>query len=126
MNPKRATRAPAARLSQRDWRPDALTSSALLDGALTVAAVALSVRIRLGNPVWDAVTAPERLPVGLELHRRVEPLERGVDPLARAGFDTTGIDLDALIGVSQWLEGVLGRTLPGQVYRAGAFAPVSG
>ncbi len=38
----------------------------------------------------------------------------------------TGVDLEALIGVSQWLEGVLGRTLPGQVYRAGAFAPVSG
>ena len=35
----------------------------------------------------------------------------------------TGIDLDALIGVSEWLEGVLGRALPGQVYRAGA-APV--
>jgi isopropylmalate/homocitrate/citramalate synthase len=32
----------------------------------------------------------------------------------------TGVDLDALIGVSEWLEGVLGRTLPGQVYRAGA------
>jgi hydroxymethylglutaryl-CoA lyase/(R)-citramalyl-CoA lyase len=32
----------------------------------------------------------------------------------------TGIDLDALIGVSEWLEGVLGHTLPGQVYRAGA------
>ena len=38
----------------------------------------------------------------------------------------TGVDLDALIGVSQWLEGVLGRTLPGQVYRAGTFAPVAG
>jgi len=32
----------------------------------------------------------------------------------------TGIDLDTLIGVSEWLEEVLGRTLPGQVYRAGA------
>ncbi len=31
----------------------------------------------------------------------------------------TGIDLDALVQVSQWLEGVLGRTLEGQVYRAG-------
>ncbi len=41
------------------------------------------------------------------------------------GVDT-GVDLDALIGVSAWLEGVLGRDLPGQVYRAGAFAPVSG
>ena len=37
----------------------------------------------------------------------------------------TGIDLDALIGVAQWLEGVLGRTLEGQVYRAGSFAPVA-
>jgi len=32
----------------------------------------------------------------------------------------TGIDLDALIGVSRWLEGVLGRTLEGYVYRAGS------
>ena len=38
----------------------------------------------------------------------------------------TGIDLDALIRVAEWLEGVLGRALPGRVYRAGAFAPVSG
>ena len=38
----------------------------------------------------------------------------------------TGIDLDALIGVAEWLEGVLGRQLPGQVYRAGTFAPVAG
>jgi isopropylmalate/homocitrate/citramalate synthase len=34
----------------------------------------------------------------------------------------TGIDLDALIEVSQWLESVLGRRLEGQVYRAGAWA----
>jgi (R)-citramalyl-CoA lyase len=33
----------------------------------------------------------------------------------------TGIDLDALIQVSQWLEGTLGRRLEGQVYRAGPF-----
>jgi isopropylmalate/homocitrate/citramalate synthase len=32
------------------------------------------------------------------------------------GVDT-GIDLDALVEISQWLEGVLGRQLPGQVYR---------
>jgi len=32
----------------------------------------------------------------------------------------TGVDLDALVEVSQWLEGVLGRPLDGQVYRAGA------
>jgi hydroxymethylglutaryl-CoA lyase len=35
----------------------------------------------------------------------------------------TGIDLDALIDVSQWLEGVLGRTLEGYVYRAGSWPP---
>jgi isopropylmalate/homocitrate/citramalate synthase len=38
----------------------------------------------------------------------------------------TGIDLDALIHVAEWVEGLLGRPLPGQVYRAGAFAPVAG
>ncbi len=38
----------------------------------------------------------------------------------------TGIDLDALIGVAEWLEGILGRPLEGQVYRAGSFAPVAG
>ena len=37
----------------------------------------------------------------------------------------TGIDLGALIGVAEWLEGVLGRQLEGQVYRAGSFAPVA-
>ena len=31
----------------------------------------------------------------------------------------TGVDLDALVEVSQWLEGVLGRPLEGYVYRAG-------
>jgi len=45
--------------------------------------------------------------------------------LAGEGVET-GIDLDALIRVAEWLEGVLGRQLPGQVYRAGAFAPVAG
>jgi isopropylmalate/homocitrate/citramalate synthase len=37
------------------------------------------------------------------------------------GIDT-GVDLDGLIAVSTWLEGVLGRRLEGQVYRAGAWA----
>jgi isopropylmalate/homocitrate/citramalate synthase len=31
----------------------------------------------------------------------------------------TGVDLDALIAISEWLEELLGRTLEGQVYRAG-------
>ena len=35
----------------------------------------------------------------------------------------TGVDLDALVGISQWLESVLGRTLEGYVYRAGAWPP---
>ena len=33
----------------------------------------------------------------------------------------TGVDLDALIAVSEWLEGLLGRQLEGYVYRAGPF-----
>ena len=37
----------------------------------------------------------------------------------------TGIDLGKLIAVAEWLEGVLGRQLEGQVYRAGTFAPVA-
>jgi isopropylmalate/homocitrate/citramalate synthase len=36
------------------------------------------------------------------------------------GIDT-GVDVDALIGISEWLEGVLGRQLEGQLYRAGTF-----
>jgi len=38
----------------------------------------------------------------------------------------TGVDLDELISVAEWLEGVLDRQLEGQVYRAGTFAPVAG
>jgi hydroxymethylglutaryl-CoA lyase/(R)-citramalyl-CoA lyase len=34
---------------------------------------------------------------------------------------STGIDLDALVDVSRWLEGVLGRQLPGYVYRAASW-----
>ena len=33
----------------------------------------------------------------------------------------TGVDLAALILVAEWLAGILGRPLPGQVYRAGPF-----
>src|SRR5207302_2668459 len=35
----------------------------------------------------------------------------------------TGIDVDALIRVSRWLEEVLGRTLEGYVHRAGTWPP---
>ena len=35
----------------------------------------------------------------------------------------TGVDLDELISISEWLEGLLGRQLEGQVYRAGSFPP---
>ncbi len=38
--------------------------------------------------------------------------------LEREGVDT-GVDLDKLITVAEWLEGVLGRPLPGRVYRSG-------
>jgi hydroxymethylglutaryl-CoA lyase/(R)-citramalyl-CoA lyase len=37
----------------------------------------------------------------------------------------TGVDLDELIHVSQWLETLLGRQLEGQVYRAGVSAVAS-
>ena len=40
--------------------------------------------------------------------------------LEREGIETR-IDLDALIGVAAWTAGVLGRDLPGRVYRAGGF-----
>jgi len=42
--------------------------------------------------------------------------------LHREGVET-GIDLEALLGVSEWLAGVLGRRLEGQLYRAGVFPP---
>ncbi|HET8751232.1 MAG TPA: hydroxymethylglutaryl-CoA lyase [Gaiellaceae bacterium] len=35
----------------------------------------------------------------------------------------TGVDLDSLVGVSQWLEGLLGRPLEGYVHRAGSWPP---
>ncbi len=41
--------------------------------------------------------------------------------LEREGVET-GVDLDALIRISRWLEGALGRKLEGQVYRAGPFS----
>ena len=38
----------------------------------------------------------------------------------------TGIDLEALIDVAEWMAEKLGKELPGQVYKAGDFEPVSG
>jgi isopropylmalate/homocitrate/citramalate synthase len=37
----------------------------------------------------------------------------------------TGINLDALVAIAEWLEGVLRRPLEGMVYKAGVFAPVA-
>jgi hydroxymethylglutaryl-CoA lyase/(R)-citramalyl-CoA lyase len=37
----------------------------------------------------------------------------------------TGIDLDALVAIAEWLERVLERPLEGMVYKAGVFAPVA-
>jgi hydroxymethylglutaryl-CoA lyase/(R)-citramalyl-CoA lyase len=33
----------------------------------------------------------------------------------------TGVDLDALVAISEWLETLLGRRLEGYVYRAGSW-----
>jgi isopropylmalate/homocitrate/citramalate synthase len=38
----------------------------------------------------------------------------------------TGIDLDALIGHAAWLSDQLDKELPGQLHKAGTFAPVAG
>ena len=38
----------------------------------------------------------------------------------------TGIDLDALIEAAEWLAQQLGKELPGQVYKAGNFEPMTG
>ncbi len=38
--------------------------------------------------------------------------------LEREGIET-GVDLDALVRISEWLEAALGRKLEGQLYRAG-------
>ena len=38
----------------------------------------------------------------------------------------TGIDLEALIEVAEWLAHQLGKELPGQVYKAGTFEPMTG
>ena len=35
----------------------------------------------------------------------------------------TGVDLDELIRISEWLESILGRRLEGYVYRTGRFPP---
>jgi hydroxymethylglutaryl-CoA lyase/(R)-citramalyl-CoA lyase len=37
----------------------------------------------------------------------------------------TGVDLDALVAVSEWLEELLGRRLDGYVYRAGPWPPTA-
>jgi hydroxymethylglutaryl-CoA lyase/(R)-citramalyl-CoA lyase len=41
------------------------------------------------------------------------------------GYDT-GVDLATLIGCAEWLSERLGKELPGQVHKAGNFAPVAG
>ena len=37
----------------------------------------------------------------------------------------TGIDLDAMLEHAAWLAVQLGKELPGQLYKAGNFAPVA-
>ncbi len=65
-----------------------------------------------------------RLPVRTTCDREHRHGGSRLPPPRRGHRD--GVDLDALIGVAEWLEGVLGHQLEGQVYRAGTFAPVAG
>ena len=58
--------------------------------------------------------------------RHGEHRHRGSRLSPARGGNSTGVALEALIGVAEWLEGVLGHQLDGQVYRAGGFAPASG
>jgi hydroxymethylglutaryl-CoA lyase len=48
------------------------------------------------------------------------PTEDLLYMLARMGI-RTGVDLEALIATSRWLEGQLGRAVPGALVKAGAF-----
>jgi hydroxymethylglutaryl-CoA lyase/(R)-citramalyl-CoA lyase len=53
------------------------------------------------------------------------PTEDLVYLLHGMGYET-GVDLEALIGVAEWMSERLGKALPGQVYKAGNFEPVAG
>ncbi len=53
------------------------------------------------------------------------PTEDLVYLLHGMGYET-GVDLEALIGVAEWMSEKLGKGLPGQVYKAGNFEPVAG
>jgi hydroxymethylglutaryl-CoA lyase len=48
------------------------------------------------------------------------PTEDLVYMLGRSGIET-GIDLDKLVGTAEWLQGTLGRTVPGMLLKAGNF-----
>ncbi len=48
------------------------------------------------------------------------PTEDLVYMLQRMGI-STGVDLDALIGIGEWLQGVLGRPVPSMLVKAGNF-----
>lgn len=48
------------------------------------------------------------------------PTEDLVYMLERSGF-STGIDLDKLIATGEWLQGVLGRSIPSMLLKAGTF-----
>ncbi len=52
------------------------------------------------------------------------PTEDLVHMLHRCGYET-GIDLEKLIAVSHWLDGVLGRPVPSMVSKAGVFPPAT-
>ena len=83
--------------------------------SIDLSAANAQIRLKADQTVTDA------------LGQRVSAAEIAIDGAnSKITLKADKIDLDALIDVAGWLEGRLGRQLPGQVYRAGTFAPVAG
>ena len=73
-----------------------------------------------GATLLDASSAASAAARSRRARPATSPPRTCVYLLEGEGVDT-GADLDALIGVAEWLAGVLGRELPGLLHRAGGF-----
>ena len=88
---------------------------------------------RTRSPRWSAGATrarrlgrrPRRLPLRAARDAATSR-PRTSSTCSRARGSRPGVDLDALIRISEWLEAVLGRRLEGQLYRAGTWAGSGG